>query len=164
MGILPKWLSKALQSLTFFKTYVQAYNDLGSYLRVFISRAGRDETENQAHNLLAGLVRSRREETGKTDTTRREPGLSDDEILGNLYIFMLAGHETTASVLQYTFVLLALHPEVQDELYHEIQQVIYDEGDDMGNWNYARVYPRLLTALCITVRLHSRSLQTEGKH
>lgn len=39
--------------------------------------------------------------------------LSDDEINGNLFLLMFAGHETTANTLVYIIYLLAIFPEWQ---------------------------------------------------
>ncbi|GIY01405.1 cytochrome P450 3A5 [Caerostris darwini] len=49
-------------------------------------------------------------------------GLSDEEIVANAYIFLLAGYETTATALAFTFYLLIKHPDVQERLYQEIEE------------------------------------------
>lgn len=43
--------------------------------------------------------------------------------VGNIFIFMIAGHETTAHTLGFVVGLLALHPEVQDRLVQHIAEV-----------------------------------------
>lgn len=150
VGILPKWLSKLLAS--YFRTELNAYHDLGNYLRSLISLAKHDD-EGHAHDLLAGLVRSQQDERLKndpdSDTPRRNVGLTDEEVLGNMYIFTLAGHETTATTLRYALVQLALDQDLQEELYREIQEVTRAEPAD---WDYDRVFPRLVLPLCIMVR------------
>ena len=40
---------------------------------------------------------------------------------GTCFALQAAGHETTAHALDLIFRLLALHPEVQEELYRNIQ-------------------------------------------
>jgi cytochrome P450 len=52
--------------------------------------------------------------------------LTEDEIIANLYIFLVAGHETTAHTLCFTFALLALYPEEQEKLFEHIKSVIPD--------------------------------------
>lgn len=65
--------------------------------------------------------------------------------MGNIYVFLLAGHgeyalsvyrpqahesiDTTAHTLAFTFVLLALYPEVQKKLLDHINSVI-PEGQE----------------------------------
>ena len=37
-------------------------------------------------------------------------------------LFILAGHETTASTLQFFWYLICMNPSVQNQIYEEIQQ------------------------------------------
>lgn len=83
-------------------------------------------------NLLSALVRS--EEQGQI--------LSRDEIKGNMFIFIIAGHETTANSLLYAYLLLAMHPEVQGRLYEETTKILSSEP------TYAD-FPKMVYALCI---------------
>lgn len=53
-------------------------------------------------------------------------GLTTDELIGNIFIFLLAGHETTAHTLCFTLALLALYPDEQEKLYQHIKSVIPD--------------------------------------
>lgn len=57
--------------------------------------------------------------------------LTDEEITGNAFVFILAGYETTATSLAFTSYLIAAHPEVQDKLHAEIDAEI---GDDVGHF------------------------------
>ena len=43
--------------------------------------------------------------------------------VGNIFIFMVAGHETTAHTLTFILGLLALYPDVQDKLVQHIAEV-----------------------------------------
>ncbi|KAL4863008.1 hypothetical protein BDV12DRAFT_206841 [Aspergillus spectabilis] len=151
-GILPKWIPHTL--VPFFKNDFAAHRDLETYLHALVKKAERSEEET--HNLLERLVRSRREEQQEV-TSKRNPGLTDAEVLGNIYIFSLAGHETTATTLRFALVLLAMHQDVQEELYAGIQKVIGDGLDDPAEWDYATMFPRLITPLCVmleTLRLY----------
>ncbi|BCR92479.1 uncharacterized protein ACHE_80379A [Aspergillus chevalieri] len=158
VGILPKWLSFILRP--FFKTPLKAYHNLGKYLRALITMS--QEEESNAHNLLAGLVRARREEqqkeSGNEDTkSKYGAGLSDQEILGNLFMFTIAGHETSSTSLRFAFVLLAMHQDIQDWLYEGIKEAVADEPEDLAKWDYVRVFPKLIAPLCVmleTLRLY----------
>ncbi|KAF8903954.1 cytochrome P450 [Gymnopilus junonius] len=46
---------------------------------------------------------------------------------GNIFIFLLAGHETTAHTLCFAFALLALHPEEQDKLFEQIKSLLPED-------------------------------------
>ena len=46
--------------------------------------------------------------------------LTDEQIVGNVITFLVAGYDTTANALSYTSYLLALNPHVQERLQQEI--------------------------------------------
>ncbi|XP_029910105.1 thromboxane-A synthase-like [Myripristis murdjan] len=48
--------------------------------------------------------------------------ITDDEIVGQALVFLLAGYETTSSTLAFTCYLLALHPECQRKVQDEVDQ------------------------------------------
>jgi cytochrome P450 len=58
--------------------------------------------------LVHALIAATDPETGKS--------LSDDDISNDLLIFMLAGHDTTATALTYALWVLGHHPDVQDRV------------------------------------------------
>jgi len=57
----------------------------------------------------------------------------------------------TATTLRFALALLAIHSDVQEELYNELQTVLRGEPVDPAEWDYATVFPRLVTSLCIMV-------------
>lgn len=61
---------------------------------------------------------------GKTLTTR--------ELVDECKTFFFGGHETTALAISWTLLLLALHPDWQDQLREEIKQVIGDREVDFS--------------------------------
>ncbi|KAI0064393.1 cytochrome P450 [Artomyces pyxidatus] len=68
--------------------------------------------------------------------------LSDRELNGNIFIFLLAGHETTAHTLCFCFAYLALYPDEQERLYQQISSVMKELGriptyDDMSLFTYS---------------------------
>jgi len=61
-----------------------------------------------------------------------ETRLSDDEMLAQMQIMILAGHETTANSLSWTALELCKHPEIQTKLRNEIRAMerkIRERGD-----------------------------------
>jgi cytochrome P450 len=75
--------------------------------------------------------------------------LTDDEIRGNIFIFNVAGHDTTANTLAYAFALLAINPEIQRWVMEEIDQ--YFHGDNSPN--YEGTYPQLKRIMAVMVSL-----------
>src|SRR5256714_6770787 len=53
-------------------------------------------------------------------------GMSDQQIRDEAITIFLAGHETTAVALTWTFCLLARHPEVEGKLHAELDEALAD--------------------------------------
>ncbi|KAI8896250.1 cytochrome P450 [Globomyces pollinis-pini] len=49
--------------------------------------------------------------------------MTEDEVMGEIIGFFIAGHETTANTVTSCFLDLSLHPEICDKLYNEIKSV-----------------------------------------
>lgn len=93
----------------------------------------------------------------KDENSRGRLHLSEQEILGNMFQVTVAGYETSANALTYAIALLAVHPDVQDWLYEEINEV-RAEGSTKGPV-YAETYARLPRCLALMVSLNlSRSV------
>ncbi|XP_046579199.1 cytochrome P450 3A4-like [Haliotis rubra] len=63
-------------------------------------------------------------ENGNNDKSHKK--MSTDEMIGQAFMFFLAGYETTASTLQYVAYILATHPDVQQKMSEEIDSVLGD--------------------------------------
>jgi cytochrome P450 len=72
-----------------------------------------------------------------TDPQTGQP-ISDDDISNDLLIFMLAGHDTTATALTYSLWILGHHPEVQQRVAAEAAALGDREltPDDVPNLGY----------------------------
>lgn len=58
------------------------------------------------------------------DPKKRKQTVTNDEIISNSILFMLAGTDTTANALGFVSYNLAMHQEVQDKLIVEIDSVL----------------------------------------
>lgn len=98
----------------------------------------------ETEDLLGMLMAARDEESGE--------GMSDQQLHDEVMTIMLAGHETTAVALAWTFYLLSEHPAVRAELEAEVDGVLNGRlptMDDMPNLPYTtmvleesmRLYP-----------------------
>ena len=68
--------------------------------------------------------------------------LSDRQVRDEALTLFLAGHETTANALTWTWHLLAQHPEVQAALHHELAQVLGSRlptSDDVARLPHTRM-------------------------
>jgi len=102
-------------------------------------REGRDHCD-----LLSMLLAVRDEETGE--------GMKDEQLRDEVLTLILAGHETTATALSWTWYLLSRNPEAECKLHAELDWVLGGRPASVGdlpNLNYTgmvideamRLYP-----------------------
>jgi cytochrome P450 len=84
-----------------------------------------------------------------TDPDTGRP-LSDDDICNDLLIFMLAGHDTTATALTYALWELGHHPDLQDRVAAEVAQIGDREltPDDLPRLTYTAQVLKESLRLC----------------
>jgi len=74
--------------------------------------------------------------------------LHSDEVVSNVYFFMIAGYETTSTALAYSTYVLATQPEIQDKLVEEINQKVWNNNqaeeayDIASNLSYLDMFIR----------------------
>ncbi|MCJ1344328.1 hypothetical protein MMC31_002531 [Peltigera leucophlebia] len=68
--------------------------------------------------------------------------LSKSEALGNMFIFMFAGHEANANTLVFLIFLLACRPGVQKSLQEDISSILGHEP--ASQWSLATDFPLLM--------------------
>ena len=72
----------------------------------------------QQEDIVAAVIAARDEETGE--------GFTREELIDQMGVFFLAGHETTASVLTWVFFILSQRPEVAQRIRDEVADVVGD--------------------------------------
>jgi cytochrome P450 len=82
-------------------------------LRIIGERRSRPDP---GEDLLGLMLEARDEETGD--------GMSDSQLRDEVMTFVLAGHETTAVTLAWTWYLLCRHPEIEERLRDEVRTAI----------------------------------------
>lgn len=71
----------------------------------------------------------------KKPTTTPESTLTDDEIIGNAFIMLVAGHETTANSLHFALLKLAANPASQRALQADVDRLLGRDSDPK-TWDY----------------------------
>ena len=132
------------------------------HTRDALSREKRHEAETgyARNNVMSALLSAsdRNEGEGEIDTEmgskrRKGPALSEEELVGNLYIFTAAGFDTTANTLSYALVLLARNPTWQDWLHEELDALL--PADKTSSFDYTSIFPhahRILALMLETLR------------
>ncbi|KAJ7176649.1 cytochrome P450 [Mycena filopes] len=121
--IIPAWLYQF--PIERIRIIGAAWSGLGSFMHTFLdsrrSELQGSTDEKQRGDILSRLVTAM-ESDGKVS-------LDEQEVLGNIFTLMFAGHETTASVITATLGYLALYEEEQEKAYAEIIGTIPDGQD-----------------------------------
>lgn len=84
--------------------------------------------------LVIELIKANQSEDGVDTMTRKQ-------IRNELIVLFMAGHETTANVLAWTWYLISQAPEIEQKLHSEIDQVLQGrvpEFSDIENLKYTR--------------------------
>jgi cytochrome P450 family 13 len=74
--------------------------------------------------------------------------LHSDEVVSNVFLFMIAGYETTSTTLANSTYILATMPEIQDKLVNEIDQNNWDNINEedayetVANLSYLDLFVR----------------------
>lgn len=97
------------------RRFTRARQQLDAIIYRFI--AERRASGGNGRDLLSMLVAAR-------DTEGDGQGMTDEQIRDEAVTLILAGHETTANALAWTFHLLAMHPEAEARLHEEIDGAI----------------------------------------
>ena len=63
----------------------------------------------------------------KTTIKTAKGVMTDTEVFANSISFLIAGNETTSTLLSYTSYLLALNPDIQEKLQSEIDAYFEDK-------------------------------------
>ncbi len=96
--------------------------------------AERRASASDRGDLLSMLV-------GARDADGDGAGMSDEQLRDEIVTLLMAGHETTANALTWSWYLLSQHPEVEAELHAELGRVLGGRPpavDDLPNLAYTR--------------------------
>ncbi|MBE3111075.1 MAG: cytochrome P450, partial [Acidobacteria bacterium] len=75
-----------------------------------------------------------------------EDRLSRSDIIGNAFIVLVAGHETTANALQFTLLELAAHPSAQRAVQRDLDRILGRDTDPKA-WCYEESIGPLLGSM-----------------
>lgn len=153
--IMPLWLLKGWPSFLPGKDFLHrvgcAVEEFPRHTRSMLEKERQRQQSKEGEagtqsNIMSQLIRAN--QAGDDDSK----GLSETEMVGNLFIFTAAGFDTTANTLAYALVLLCRYPEWQNWIFEELDTII-PAGEDL---DYASIYPRALRILAFmheTLRL-----------
>ena len=130
----PAWLTRLF---SFRRDGAGVFNEFDQTVDKLIESRARDEANDlgrQPRDLLARLVAARDAETGGAMTAK--------EVRDEVVTIFMAGHETTAQALTWTWYLLSLHPAVEAKLQAELRAVLdgrTPQHEDIAKLRYTRM-------------------------
>ena len=125
----PQWLPTLARRR--FNRSVQTLDDLVFRIIDERRKSKSAQTSHSPHDLLAMLMEA------MDDTTHT--GMTDRQLRDEVMTLVMAGHETTAKALTWTFYLLSKDPEIERRLYAEVSRVLGDRIptiDDLPKLKY----------------------------
>ncbi|KAI1262025.1 cytochrome P450 [Xylariaceae sp. FL1019] len=152
-AILIVKLPVSLAFIPKFKAMQLACKEFKQYMVEMVHAERSANRADSKDNLMSVLVKAA--DSSKSGGAARE-SLSDDEIYGNLFIWNLAGHDTTANTLAYAITLLSVNPEMQDWIGQEILAV-FGPSSSPDEWDYDSAFPQLKRIMALmyeTLRLY----------
>jgi cytochrome P450 len=75
--------------------------------------------------------------------------LQKSDLLGNAFVLMLAGHETTANTLHFSLIYLAINWASQQRLQEDIENIT--QGKSAQEWTYEEHFPKLFGGMAAAV-------------
>jgi len=111
--------------------FAQTITSLGQLVVSIAQR--RRQINSEANDMLGILMRSRDREGGQP--------MPDAHLAREILTLIVAGHETTASVLNWTWYLLSEHPEVETKLSAELHALIdgsFPAVDEFPKFTFTR--------------------------
>ncbi|XP_042905397.1 cytochrome P450 3A16 [Parasteatoda tepidariorum] len=143
LGILFPFLSKILHLFDDLFIFKKSLNTIADHLKV-VMKERRQNPNLRSLDILQSILDSCDSVSDGNGTK-----LTEEEAIANALVVLLAGYNTTANSLGFTFFLLATHPEIQDRLYQEIRQARDTSYSTLQNMTYLdqvyseslRVYP-----------------------
>jgi cytochrome P450 len=150
-SLTPLWVPTTLH-----RRFTSGHRSMDAMIRRMIEE--RRMASHQNDDVLALLLAARDAEGHS---------LSDDEIRDELMTFLLAGHETTANALTWTWFLLSQFRSVRERLTHELHEVVGDrlpEAADIPHLRYTKmIWDESLRLYPPAWALHSRVAQAQDR-
>lgn len=148
--VFPKWFL-AYSPFKNHKHLYVAINEWGKYMEELYEAKKleiQSDQKSEGMDLFGALIKGAgmvpEADRDKGQSTQKQT-LSDSDIFGNAFVFMLAGHETTANALHFSLVLLALNWNTQRRLQEDIDKTLH--GKSISEWDYDEDFPKLFAGM-----------------
>ncbi|EPE35655.1 Cytochrome P450 [Glarea lozoyensis ATCC 20868] len=131
------------------KRALKAFNECKAYFTELVEIKKKElylgESEKGTMDLLGPMLRASTE--GSPDLQLPDPQsyLTKEEIIGNSFIFLFAGHETSANSIHFTLLFLAISLATQRKVQADIDAIVGDLPAE--RWDYHTHMPKLYNSM-----------------
>ncbi|GFT57012.1 cytochrome P450 2J5 [Nephila pilipes] len=133
---------------TFFKItgLSPEFTDMIAFNNVFREEVDKKKNKNEGTNetSFAEDYLCRMKEESKVETSFRETNL-----FGNIQALMIGGTDTTANTLTWLFLAMAIHPEIQQKVQEEVDNIL---GKSKPQWSEHLKLPYTYAAILECMR------------
>lgn len=144
--LLPGWVLDNYPAFmpghSLIRSIAQAVREYPVHTREMLQKER--QHQNQTGEVRADIVSQVLQAT-KSD--KSGTSLTEDEIVGNLFIFTIAGFDTTANTLSFALAALAREPKWQDWMFEEIDAIL--PQDPSATLEYNALFPRIRRVLAV---------------
>ncbi|CZT14325.1 related to cytochrome P450 3A7 [Ramularia collo-cygni] len=148
--LTPRWFLKR-SPFNIHKVACEGLTEWGKYMQEMYDQKKSEikyGENGEGMDLLGALVKGAG--ISKLEGQDGEKGskqlLTDEEILGNAFIFILAGHETAANTIHFSIMLLAMRMSSQRNLQKDLDSIFGDRP--VSEWDYDEDLPKLFGSMC----------------
>lgn len=127
--MIPDWLQNGEK-----RQFQQAVAECNRVVYEIINR--RKQQQDKGRDLLGMFLEMYDEETGER--------MSELQVRDEVMTMFLAGHETTASSLSWTFYLLARHPQIEADLREELRTVLDNRLPSFSDLSQLQLLDRVI--------------------
>ncbi|KAH6603406.1 Cytochrome P450 2J3 [Trichoderma cornu-damae] len=123
LAVTPKWVLNHVPLKPFQKAGL-AFEEFTRYILELCDHATQsihDAEGKKRKNMLETIVAA-----SIPEANQRGLAQSQENIMGNMFFTLMAGHETVGSSLSFILMLLAIHPEHQQRMQEELDEVLGD--------------------------------------
>ncbi|KAJ1326495.1 cytochrome P450 [Microdochium nivale] len=137
--LVPKWIRNILPMKT-AKFATDSENNYLQFMREFLQDKIEDVRRHDKEagmDIMGSLVATsygEKSTNGSVKKSSKTLQLTDSEIIGNAFIMIVAGHETTANVMHFTVLQLASNLSAQRNLQADIDRIL--KKHDPNTWSF----------------------------
>jgi cytochrome P450 len=108
--------------------FAQEFRSLGKMVSHVAAR--RRKEDSTATDILGMLMQARNPETGQV--------MPERQLISEIMTLIVAGHETTASTLNFSWYLLSQNQDVEERLSQELRGLEFSNLEDLPRFSYTR--------------------------